>query len=430
MAGIRKFFGKARPERAPTEAPVHPEVLNVNGEFGAVIVQWNDHIQAASALKHPIVSRALNKIAESVQQVRFVVVEDELNPVREGLAGTKKKIQAVLDCPNDGQSAAQWRAWMSLNWSAYGRVPMRFSVGAVDSTLVNGVYPLEARWTRAKINKRGAPTGYNYGDLQSTQRFDSHFAWKQKSNKSAGFADQIWRGGLKGFQDKDDRNHVLQSIGLPSEVIRLLLIRAAQTAAGHPNVRYLVTCGRTLTEAQKTALRNHLNQKHGVEGDASGNIPVLNNAADVVIHKLDNDLSDIHSKMPSDDMARLIFGGFGIPIALAGIGAADGAKFAGNYIESRSAFWEDTIIPAHLTPLCSGLTNFMCPEGLVIRPQLDDIEAVKDARVRRMRELRDVNYLTTTEKRALFGLEPNENLPELIASGGARPSPNNGEPNG
>jgi hypothetical protein len=122
-------------------------------------------------------------------------------------------------------------------------------------------------------------------------------------------------------------------------------------------------------------------------------------------------------------MARLIFGGFGIPIALAGMGAADAAKFASNYVESRSAFWEDTIVPGYISPIAVGLTQALCPVGLVIVPDLDSVPAMMAARLTSMKDLQGVLFLTTSEKRELFGYEATTLIPEFTAAKAAPAAP-------
>ncbi len=201
------------------------------------------------------------------------------------------------------------------------------------------------------------------------------------------------------------RNHnTLGAIGLPAAVVEMLLQRAYDTASGHPNTRYIVTAEKTLTNKQKDAVKEHI-ENSGPGGEEAGNILFLYNTK-VEVHKLDNDLSDIHSKMPADDMTRMIAGAFGIPIALIGLGAADGAKFAGNYTESRRSFWEDTIIPQYLTPIAGGLTTALCPPGARIVFDLDTIEAIIESRAARAKTIEPVTFLTNDEKRELAGYPP------------------------
>lgn len=425
------MFSKAAPARSPSDAPVQPQIMYLTSGTSVAIVQWNDRIAAHAAMKHPIVHRALDKLASSVQQCRFLVMEDENATAteRSGKANIALKLQRVLDNPNDNMSATMFRYWMGLTYAVYGRVPLRVTLGALDDLTANALYPLDAGYVFSKQNQRGNIMGYEYGQQDNKQTFPSLLAYKQNPD-GKGFVTQFWKPGLKGYQHKDDGNSPLQSLGLPSQVITSLLRRAIATAEGHPNVRYLVTCSKTLTDPQKKALSDHLNKDHGPEGPDAGKVPILQNAADVVIHKLDNDLSDIHSKMPSDDMARLVFGGFGIPIALAGMGAADASKFAGNYIESRAAFWEDTVVPSYLSPIATGLTQALCPPGLVIMPDLDTVPAMMASRILAMKELKDVGWLTTTEKRALFGFEKTALIPEAPApkaAPGVSPTPPGGE---
>lgn len=409
------FMRKAAPVRKPTEAPTQPHVLYLNSGIGVMVIQWNDYIAVEEGLRHPIVGKALNKIAGSVQQVPWIVQKDPkaTRSEQSNNATFISDLQAVLDSPNDDMTAAQLRYWLTLNYCGYGRAPIKVGYSAVRTATPNGIYPLETRMVTAKQNARGMVENFQYGLGPDAPTYPSLATFK-KNPTASGFVSQIWKIGLKGYQDPKDVTTPMKSIGLPAQVIKSLLTRAIQTAEGHPNVRYLVTCSKTLTQDQLDTLKQHLNSDHGIEGFDAGSVPVLQNAGDIEIHTIDNDLSDIHSKMPSDDMARLIYGAFDIPIALAGIGAADAAKFAGNYDGSRASFWEDTIIPMYVNPIFKGLTNMLCPPGVIIVPDLEQIPALVAKRVATMKEVQGVSFLTTTEKRALFNLEASSALPEVM----------------
>lgn len=404
---------KAAPPRAPTDAPVQPDIQYLNmGDYGVAVVRFDDHIAMEMALRHPIVYRALNKIAEAVSQVRWMVeIDQNASPSeQEGNVVQRKALQSALDHPNPDMTPAQFRYWLALNYAGYGRVPMKVT-WSVDNAKVNGLYPLEVRQVSAVFNSRGVVEAYEYGSGEGAQRWPARAEWRPRGELS-GAVIQIWKPGLKGYQHRDDVSSPLQAIGLPAQVIKSLLIRAIKTADGHPNVRYMVTCSKTLTSNQMDALRKHLAEESRSGGVGSGSVPILQNAADVEIHKLDNDLSDIHSKVPSDDMARLIFGAFGIPLAVSGIGASDAAKFTGNFADSRVSFWQDTVLPAYVEPLFQSLSKALCPPGLVINPDRNSIPALLAARVEAMRAVSFVSFLTTDEKRALFGLGPTTELPQ------------------
>ena len=408
-----EWLKKAAPDQPPADRPIQPEIIYLNSGIGVSLVKWSDHIAVSSAMQHPVTYRALNKIAESVQQVRwFAEIDPNAGDVDQAALGaTIQSINDLLANPNPGMTPAQLRYWLALNYASYGRVPLKFNFSPVDTSKPTGIYPLETRQVKAEIDARGVAIRYSYGEGESKQVWPSREAWEKKKD-SKGFVSTIWKPGLKGYQHHLDANTPLATVGLPAQVIRSLLLRAIQTAEGHPNVRYMVTCDKALTQPQKEALKAYLNDDHAPSGEAAGKIPILQNAGNIVIHKLDNDLSDIHSKMPSDDMARLIFGAFGIPIALAGMGAADGAKFAGNYVESRLAFWQDTIIPGYVEPIFQALSKELCPHGVRISADLDSIPAIMHGRITSMKEAASIPFLTTDEKRELFGWAPTTAIPQ------------------
>lgn len=394
---------KAAPVRSATEAPSSPTFIYLNNGQAAAILSWSDAVAAQEAMKHPIIYRALNKIAESVQQMRWFAEIDPRADAsdRSGKSAVIKDLQGVLDSPNEDMSPAMLRYWMALNYASYGRVPLNVRFSAMKPDRPNGLYPLEAQYVAAKSNARGMVDGYEYGMGETKQTFVARGKWV--ANTKNGFVDQIWKPSLRGYQHRDEKNTPLTSIGLPAQVIKSLMLRAIRSAEGHPNCRYMVIAEKELTAQQSLKLTNYLNNDFATEGNNSGGVPVLKNMGNVVIHKLDNDLSDIHSKMPSDDMARLIFGAFGIPIALAGMGAADSAKFAGNFDGSRLAFWQDTIIPGYIEPLFQGLTRMICPPGVRISADLDSVPALMAGRIAAMKDAAGVTFLTDAEKRELFG---------------------------
>lgn len=392
-------------DRSEKDFPVQPTVMYLDGSVGVQVITFNDVMAAHLAMRHPIVYRALDKIASSVQQISWFAMPDDSKRSKER-AGTRAvaEVQELLDSPNGEMTPAMLRYWLALTYASYGRVPVKVGHKITGSRAANGIYPLEARYVDVFRNRRGIAERYEYGHTEEKEVYPSRQAW-ERNRDSNGFIDQIWRPGLRGLQHRDDCNTPLNAINLPAQVIRELLQRAIKSAQGHPNIRYLVTCSKTLTDGQLKALRNHLNTEHATRGELSGSIPILQNAAEIEIHKLDNDLSDIHTKMPSDDMARLIFGAFGIPIALAGVSSADSAKFASNYTESRKAFWQDTIIPVYVEPLFQGLTKMICPPGVIIAPDYDSVPALMTGRITSMQEADAVTFLTINEKRAMFGWE-------------------------
>lgn len=385
---------KAAPVRDPNATPKSP--FGAWGRNQRRLVEYNNVIAAHRALQHPIVFRCLNKIATSLQQVSWYAEADpDVVASERANATTIKALNALLQSPNDNMAPDQLRFWMALSYAVYGRAP--FKVGLGVQGVANGIYPLDAAFVKADIDSRGQIVRYKYGNLEDPTILPS----KAKAGEGKNFIAEIATPSLAGTLETGRNINALGAIGLPAEVAEMLLKRAWDTASGHPNMKYIITSEKTLTDKQRDAIKEHI-EEAAPDGEESGNILFLYNTA-IEVHKLDNDLKDIHSKMPLDDMSRMIAGAFGIPISLLGLGAADGAKFAGNYIESRQSFWEDTIVPCYCTPIATGLTSALCPYGARIRFDLDSIDAIQDSRAARSQKLETVSFLTNDEKREIAG---------------------------
>lgn len=398
--GLLDFFKKAAPVRKESDEPSSPTMQRAGK---TVVITYSDVVAAEAALQHPVVYRCVNKIATAVQTARWYCEADPMVPAAER-AGARAiaSINSLLLSPNDNYAADQMRYWLALNYCLYGRVA--FKVGVNSDGAPNGVYPLTTRWVKAVLNDRGLLRGYEYGDGEGKDTFPT----RRKATSGESYAYEIARPNLDGTpiprQTCGANVTAASAVGLPAQVITLLLKRAIDTAAGHPNTKYVIIAEKTLTEKQKRELIN-LVENTTPENDQSGNILFLYNTQ-AKIEKLDNDLSDIHSKVPMDDMSRMIAGAFGIPIALIGLGAADAAKFASNYVESRRSFWADTIAPEYLSPIAAGMTAALCPPGARIVFDLDSIDALRDHNIDNAQKLGTVGYLMRDEKRELIGFGP------------------------
>lgn len=396
---------KARPERRQSDTPRTP-----SGKWimpGRGIVNYNEVVAANKAMVHPMTYRCITKLAASVQQVVWFCEPDPSVPASQR-AGAREiaAINDLLASPNDNLAADQLRYWLAMNYAVYRRAP--FKVGVRTMGTPSGIYPLDVPFVRSHKVVRGSVVEYAYGSHSDPQYLPSRNEAVREQALS-----NVWRPwlydiaapGLSGNFELDCNATPLGSIGLPAQVMSLLLKRAIDTASGHPNTKYIVAAEKTLTNKQKQALREQIENMEPENGEDSGQILLLYNTQ-VTVTKLDNDLGNLHAKMPMDDMGRMICGAFNIPTALMGIAGADGAKFAGNYVESRRSFWEDTIIPMYLTPIATGMTAALCPYGARIRFDLDTIDAIVDARVARAKELVPVNFLTDNEKREICGFAP------------------------
>lgn len=391
------WLSKAKPERKEADKPRNPQTYGLSNQRKKITEYQND-IAASAAMAHPIVARCLNKIATSVQTVDWYAEEDPNVVASErASAGDIKKMNAVLTTPNDDMSPIQLRYWMALNYACFGRVP--FKVGLGVELKPNAVYPLAVRFVTTKNDERGRRIGYNYGFGMNEEFYPI-----LGKNNGKSYVFEVYTPNLDGDLDMGCNVTVLRSIGLPTNVINLLLQRALDTASGHPNVKYIISSEKNLTEPQKDSVQEFIDESKPGEAE-SGQILFLH-GQEINVSNLDCDLSDMHTKIPSDDMAKMIYGAFGIPVALMGVTSADSGKFAGNYAESRASFWEDTIIPNYLSPIETGMTAGMCPYGMRIRFDRDSIPALAYSRALKSAALVPVTFLTNDEKRELAGYPP------------------------
>ena len=422
MSQVPTLYERARallrPVRKAIDNPQNLFRMFIGGFWPTV--SYDQTISARAAMLHPIVARCLNKLATSVQQVDWYVeripadgATAEADPEkRRNTAEVERSIAAFLAHPHDTLSAADLRYWMTLNRATYGR--FYFYVTRSTKGFPTGLYPLPTEKLSVVVDKKGIVTGYKmqtpgdgWVEYKTKAAVDAEDAAATAAGRSPAYSPFVFHISLPGLElsvDDLSSNSPLLSIGLPAAIIDELMRRAYDTAAGHPNSRYVVTTDANMTTTQEETYSDSLTgQKPGADG--SGRVMVLS-GLNMKVTKLDNDLSDIHSKMPTDDMARQIAGAFGIPIALIGLGAADGAKFAGNYDGSRLSFWEDTVIPSYLTPFAQAFTAALCPAGYRIAFKLDTIPALQSARIARMMDLATVVFLTNDERRSLVGFPP------------------------
>lgn len=411
--GVMDFFRKARPDRQVSDEPISPIVL-ISGQpvrfLSAQAIATADVAQR----KNPQLYRITNFVASSVQAVPwFCEVDPEINKSEQAPPTKIKPINELLKSPNDTLTSQQFEYWIALNLMLYGRA--HFKVGVSSTGVPNGLYPLAAKYTKGVLNSRGTVDAYEYGSGPNMITLPTRRT-AEKRGRNEAYAAEIAFPSLSGLVEYNKAPAAVESIAQPIAIIDALMQRALDTASGHPNVKYVITAEKTLTRQQKEALAQHLEQG-GPGDDYSGSVLFLYNTT-IKIDKLDNNLADIHSKIPLDDMTRQIAGVFGVPIALLGLGSADSAKYASNYNESRRSFWQDTIAPCYLIPIAAGLTQAICPPGSRVNFDYDKIPALWEDRAKLGETLSRVNFLTSDEKRDILGFEPDPNIPQVMLSSG------------
>jgi len=400
---LNMFRQKARPVRNLLDDPSRYSV-QVFANSARHGVTYQNIIAAEQAMRHPVVFRCLHKIALAVQDVPWYIMQDP-NSTEKLDKKKAKEIQDVLDHPNETMSASQLRYWLGINKAVYGRFALK--IGALTTGGPNGLYPLSQGQFKTKFKRNGTIDKYVYGPngeetLQTRRQVDPKF----DGAFTKPFAYEYITPNIEGVMDPlamvaAKNNTPLNAIRTPADVVQLLLERAHDTASGQPNVKYIISGEKTLSADEEDEIMDEIEDRK-VGAEESGNILFLANTS-IKVDTLKNGMEDIHTKIPMDDMSRMIYSNMGIPVALAGIGSSDAAKFAGNYESSRRSFFEDTIIPNYLGPIADGITEAICPPGGKIFFDLDAIPGLADARANKAKTLQGVMFLTDAEKRILCG---------------------------
>jgi len=409
---IVDWLTKRKPDRVETDEPASPIYI-----MGGQPVRFLSNQAIATAdvaqRKSPQLYRITNFIASSVQSVPWYCEEDPEVNVSERLGASKlKALNDLLKSPNDTYTAQQLQYWIALNLMLYAR--SHFKVGVGTNGTPNGIYPLAAKHVKGVLNSRGIVDKYEYGMGENKTTLPSRRTAERGGATGVSYAAEIAFPSLTGLVEYNKAPAAIESLSVPLMIIDALMQRALDTASGHPNVKYVITAEKTITKQQKAALLKHL-EESAAGGEHSGEVLFLYNT-DVKVHTLDNKLSDIHSKLPLDDMTRQIAGVFGVPVALLGLGSADAAKYASNYVESRLSFWQDTVVPCYLVPIAAGMTQAICPPGARVAFDLDKVPALWEGRANLGKTLSAVTFLSNNEKRDVLGFEKmagEDKLPEI-----------------
>jgi phage portal protein BeeE len=407
---------KKAPVRAVSEEPMSP-IFTIAGQPVRFVSSGAVMTAEEAQRKIPQLYRVTHLVASSAQMVPWKCIVDPIVPrAEQAQVSTLKAINSMLNSPNDNFTAENLRYWMTLNLMLYSRVHFKVGIGTAGHP--NAIYPLATKFMKGVPNNRGTIDQYIYGEGTSQEQ---KYPSKRKAKAGESYAAEISFPSVSGLIEYNKAPAAVESLMIPLAIITCLMQRALDTASGHPNIKYVVTSDKTLTKQQVESLKEHL-ESSGPGQEGSGNVLFLYNTK-IEVHTLDNKMGDIHSKIPLDDMTRIIAGVFGVPVALLGLSNADAAKYGNNYQQSRLALWQDTVVPTYIAPMAAGLTASLCPYGAKIAFDYDAVPALWEGRAMLGQTLSHVNFLTSDEKRAILGFKPDPDLPKLIGSTTSTPIP-------
>lgn len=159
------------------------------------------------------------------------------------------------------------------------------------------------------------------------------------------------------------------------------------------------SAGNMLTIDQRSEIADYF-KRFSTGGDKFGEIAFLDTAgAKVEFLKITEDFKSMNMEAGKKASAEEICAIYGVPPLILGMG--QGATYA-NQKEARKYFWEDTIIPGYIHPICDALSQAL---GVRVKPKLDDIPALADYRRDMMTGLEPLTFLTMNEKRRAAGYQ-------------------------
>jgi hypothetical protein len=310
---------KQPPVRPPQDEPTSP-IYFIAGTPVRFLSSAAVMTAEEALRKCPQLFRVVNYVSASVQSVPwFCEADPDVNASERAPATTIKAINSVLKSPNDNYTPQAMEYWIAMNLMLYARA--HFKVGINSAGLPNAIYPLAAAFMHGELNNRGTVDNYIYGlNPETAQKYPSRRTAIKLSGgnpaKLGTYAAEISFPTLSGLVEYNRSPAAIEGLAIPLAIITALMHRALDTASGHPNVKYVITAEKTLTKQQKDALTQHL-EESGPGQENSGQVLFLYNTS-ITVHSLDNKLSDIHSKIPLDDMTRQIAGVFGAGTGIRG----------------------------------------------------------------------------------------------------------------
>jgi HK97 family phage portal protein len=332
--------------------------------------------------KNVIAYQAINRVAEAVASVNFMVFRGDQELVKHPLIDLLKR-------PNPLQSGPDYlREKVGYFMIAGNGYEERFMAGKE----VRELYQLRPDRMTVIPSQSGTPAGYEYKVGQNKTRWDMdpntldcdvrHLKMFHPTNDWYGLS-PIEAGAFSVDQHNESMNW-----------LQALLQNSAR-----PSGALTVKDGSTLSDDNFNRLKAQIEEQYSGSKNA-GRPMLLEGGLDWQAMGLSpSDMGIIEAKYSA---ARDVALAIGVPPQLLGI---PGDNTYSNYAEARLAFWEDTVLPL-LNLIVEDWNEWLAkPYGVEIRADLDDIPAIAEKR-NSLWEMADKSTdLTINERRAMKGYE-------------------------
>lgn len=329
--------------------------------------------------------QAINKVAEAVASVPVLLFrgEDEI---------TESPLLSLMERPNPLQGYSDYvQALVGFYLISGNGYQEKVRVGAEPREL----YALRPDRMKVIPSQMGIPAAFQYEVGGRKVRWDMD---------PSTMACDVWQ--IKAFNPLDDWygmspiEAAARSIDQSNEAASWL--QALLQNSARPSGALVTPADRSLPDDEFNRLKAQIEDQH-TGGKNAGRPLLLEGGLDWKQMGLSpTDMGILESKNAS---ARDICLAFGVPPQLLGI---PGDNTYSNYQEARLAFWEDTVIPL-LGSVFQSWNQWLAPdfgEGLELRPDLDQVPAIVDKRMK-LWEMADASQdLTINERRQMKGYEP------------------------
>ncbi|MBL1419145.1 MAG: phage portal protein [Alphaproteobacteria bacterium] len=403
----RLGFGQNTGKKPKTERKNYVPLTQYGHEFGFLMnSDFTDDIAIAAMARHaymqnPIAHRAVRMIAEAAASVQLQLFIDDEELIDHPLLN-------LIAHPNMNMSGYEFLEQCYSQLLIDGNCYLQQS--ALDDIVPDALYSLRPDRVRLVVDERGWPTCYEYKIGSQKLKFnqlvdgikpilhqtfynpnDDHYG--QSPFKAARLAIEIHNAASKWNKS------LLNNSARPSGAV----VYKGQDGQGN------------LTDEQFDRLKYELEQTY--QGHANAGRPmILEGGLDwSAMGFSPKDMDFIDAKHVA---AREIALALGVPPMLLGI---PGDNRFSNYQEANRNFLRQTILPL-VTRFIGNLSSWLNPawdERLVIKLDLDKIEALSSEREALWRRIGAASFLTTDEKRLAVGypaLAEGESLDETLDS--------------
>jgi HK97 family phage portal protein len=362
---------------------------------------WSNRNYAAFAdegyKRNVVAYQAINKIADAVASVKWTIWRGEQELITHPLLD-------LLRTPNPAQSGPQ-----------YMRAKIGFLMisgnGYEERVQVNGqvreLYQLRPDRMKIVPGSNGMPREYVYkvGGREVKFPVDQNLDSDVRHLRMFNPLDDWY-----GMSPIEAGSYAIDQHNLSMTWMQALLQNSAR-----PSGALIVGNDNPLNDDQFARLKAQMEDQY--QGAKNGGRPLLLEGG-LDWRQMGLSPSDMGIIETKYSAARDVCLALGVPPQLLGI---PGDNTYSNYAEARLAFWEDTVIP--LLDLIAADWNAYLgdPQGVELRPDLDQIPAIADKR-NTLWEMADrATDLTINERRAMKGYEPIEGGDVLLVGLGQMP---------